>query len=64
MALMAIVALAGFLLPAGTVGRAQEKSKPETIQAAAMGQLKMTGKTFSITILIESLDAGGSKDVD
>jgi formate-dependent phosphoribosylglycinamide formyltransferase (GAR transformylase) len=51
---MAAVALAGFLLPAGTVGRAQEKSKPETIQAQAMRQLKMTGKTFNITILIES----------
>jgi len=47
-------ALAGLLLLAGTVGRAQEKTKPETIQAQAMGQLKMTGKTFNVTILIES----------
>jgi hypothetical protein len=47
-------ALAGLLLLAGTVGRAQEKSKPETIQAQAMGQLNMTGKTFNITIIIES----------
>ena len=46
--------LAGLLLLAGTVGQAQEKTKPETIQAQAMGQLKMTGKTFNITILIES----------
>jgi hypothetical protein len=46
--------LAGLLLLAGAVGRAQEKTKPETIQAQAMGQLKMTGKTFNVTILIES----------
>ena len=46
--------LAGLLLLGGTVGRAQEKTKPETIQAQAMGQLKMSGKTFNVTILIES----------
>jgi len=50
----AAAALAGLLHLAGTVGRAQEKSKPETIQAQAFGQLKMSGKTFNITIIINS----------
>jgi hypothetical protein len=35
-------------------GACPGKDKPETIQAQAMGQLKMTGKTFNVTILIES----------
>jgi hypothetical protein len=48
-------AFAAFLFVAGIVGWAQEKrTKPETIQAQAYGQLRATGKTFNVTILIES----------
>ena len=52
-------ALAGLLLLAGAAGRAQEKTKPETIQAQAMGQLKMTGKTFNVTDCRWAASAGG-----
>jgi hypothetical protein len=47
------VAIASMLLPAFKTG-AQEKPKPETIQATAMGQLQASGRTFHITINIES----------
>ena len=46
--------LVGILLVTGAARRAQEKSKPETIQAQAYGQLRATGKTFNVTINIES----------
>jgi hypothetical protein len=42
-----------FLLTTLKVG-AQDKPKPETIQATARGQLRASGKMFSVTINIES----------
>jgi hypothetical protein len=42
-----------FLLAAFQIA-AQDKPKRETIQATAMGQLKAAGKTFHVTVNIES----------
>jgi hypothetical protein len=49
-----IASFCGFLFLATSSIGAQDKPKPETIQATAMGQLRATGKTFHITINIES----------
>jgi hypothetical protein len=44
----------GFLLFPTFKARAQDKPKRETIQATAMGQQRASGKTFSVTINIDS----------
>lgn len=56
------VAIASMLLPAFKTG-AQEKPKRETIQATAMGQLTASGKTFNITINIESYSTPADQKV-
>jgi hypothetical protein len=43
-----------FLLLATVSVRAQDKPKRETIQATAMGQQRASGKTFHVTVNIES----------
>jgi len=46
--------LLSLLLVASVAVFAQDKTKPETIHATAMGQLTASGKTFSVTINIAS----------
>ena len=48
-----VVLFCTFLLTMFTVG-AQDKPKRETIQATAFGQQRASGKTFNVTINIES----------
>lgn len=48
------IAILGIVLLAGSVGSAQDKPKSETIQAQAMGRARATGRTFNITIRINS----------
>ena len=56
--LASTLAVANFLVPATCSVAAQEEPKPkpkiETIQAQAMGQLTAAGKTFNVTVRIES----------
>lgn len=47
------IAISGMLLSA-TDGTSQSKSKRETIQATAMGQMRSAGRMFNIDILIDS----------
>jgi hypothetical protein len=47
-AVLSILSLAAYKV------RSQEKPKPEVIQAQAMGQLRASGKQFSVTISIQS----------
>ncbi len=49
-----IAFICGFFLLAAVKVGAQDKPKRETIQATAMGQLKASGKTFHVTVNIES----------
>lgn len=56
------VAIAGLLLPAFKTG-AQEKPKPETIQATAMGQQTASGKMFNINITIDSYSTPADQKV-
>ena len=50
---LAVVTASVFLLLLVPGGAAQEKMKPETYQAQAMGQSTQLGQTFSVTIIIE-----------
>jgi hypothetical protein len=58
LALTGTLAVAAIFVPARCDVAAQEEPKPkpkiETIQAQAMGQLTATGKTFNVTVRIES----------
>jgi hypothetical protein len=47
------IAIFGMLLSASD-GTSQSKSKKETIQATAMGQMRSAGRIFSINVLIDS----------
>jgi hypothetical protein len=49
-----IAAIGGLLLIASVAVLAQDKAKTETIHATAMGQMRASGKTFSVTINIAS----------
>jgi len=51
-----------FLLAAFQIA-AQDKPKRETIQATAMGQLKAAGKTFHVTVNIESYSAAEDQKI-
>lgn len=50
----ASIAALGLLLVTTLVAPAQDKARPETIHATAMGQMSASGKTFSVTMNIAS----------
>jgi hypothetical protein len=52
--LVASLASMGMFLPVAFNAGAQDKPKPETIQATAMGQQRAAGKMFHVTVNIES----------
>jgi hypothetical protein len=52
--LVASLASMAMFLPVAFKAGAQDKPKRETIQATAMGQQRATGKTFHVTVNIES----------
>jgi hypothetical protein len=49
-----VAAIGGLLLIASVAVLAQDKAKTETIHATAMGQMRASGKSFSVTINIAS----------
>jgi hypothetical protein len=57
---IAVAAMAIFL-PVALKVYAQDKPKRETIQATAMGQLTAAGKTFHVTVNIESYSTPGDQ---
>lgn len=54
LALVGSLASIGMFLPVAFKASAQDKPERETIQATAMGQQRAAGKTFHVTVNIES----------